>query len=76
MAAAQATQPASPTDDPPPLTLQEAAKRLNMSVATLKRRGADGTITILKLGPKTLRVSVAEVERALRSPQFQKYPVP
>ena len=64
------------SDDRPPLKLAEAATRLGMSISTLKRKWKRGEITILTLGPKTLRVLAAEVDRALSSPEFQRYQFP
>ncbi|MFF2056342.1 helix-turn-helix transcriptional regulator [Rhodococcus qingshengii] len=45
------------------VTLTEAAAYLNTSKATMSRRVADGTLTGHRLGPRTVRVDLDEVDR-------------
>ncbi len=39
------------------LTVSEVARRLHMSVATVRRRIASGELAAVKLGPRTIRIS-------------------
>jgi excisionase family DNA binding protein len=38
-------------------TLADVASALGCSVATVKRRVADGTIPVIRIGPRTMRVN-------------------
>ncbi|MCJ0893229.1 MULTISPECIES: AlpA family transcriptional regulator [unclassified Rhodococcus (in: high G+C Gram-positive bacteria)] len=45
------------------VTITDAAAYLNTSTATIARRLADGTLTRHRLGPRTVRVDLDEVDR-------------
>ncbi|WP_370180429.1 helix-turn-helix transcriptional regulator [Rhodococcus wratislaviensis] len=45
------------------VSLTEAGRYLNTSKATVWRRVADGTLTGHRLGPRTVRVDLNEVDR-------------
>jgi len=49
------------------ISLQEAAIELGVSVDTIRRRIADGSLPAVRTGPRLLRVSRADVE-ALSTP--------
>lgn len=48
--------------------LIEAASHFGLSVKTLRRRIADGTLVGYRVGPREIRVNLAEVETALLRP--------
>jgi len=53
--------------DPTPiqyLTLAEAAQLMSVSVKTLRRRIADGTIPAYRCGRRVIRIRVDDLERA------------
>jgi excisionase family DNA binding protein len=52
---------------PPTVTesLAAAARRLDCSTRTIRRRVADGSLTGYRFGPRLIRVSVAEVDALL-----------
>jgi len=54
----------SPTADPV-IPLRRAAVRCGVSPDTLRRRGSDGSLQILRLGPRLLGVRTSELERWL-----------
>lgn len=45
------------------LSVEHAAERIDVSKKTIFRRIADGSIGAIKLGPKTIRISVEELDR-------------
>ncbi|MBY6679933.1 excisionase family DNA-binding protein [Rhodococcus sp. BP-316] len=45
------------------VSITEAAAYLNTSTATVSRRLADGTLTRHRIGPRTVRVDLDEVDR-------------
>ena len=47
------------------LTLAEAADLMSVSVKTLRRRIADGTIPAYRCGQRVIRIRVADLEQAL-----------
>lgn len=47
------------------VALSNAAEQYDISVKTLRRRIADGTLTGYKLGPRLLRVDLDELESSL-----------
>jgi excisionase family DNA binding protein len=49
-----------------PLTLQQAAERLGVSVDTVRRRIADGQLRAAKHG-RVIRISESEIQRFLRA---------
>ena len=54
------------TDLPVYLSLVEAAEVMSMSVKTIRRRVADGTIPAYTCGRGTLRIRLDELEEAMR----------
>jgi excisionase family DNA binding protein len=44
----------------------DAAARLHVSVKTIRRRIAEGTLTAYRVGPKLIRLDPAEVDALLR----------
>ena len=46
------------------LTLAEAAELMSVSVKTLRRRIADGTIPAYRCGRRVIRIRVEDLERA------------
>ncbi|WP_312856201.1 helix-turn-helix domain-containing protein [Nocardioides pelophilus] len=47
------------------LTLAEAAELMSVSVKTLRRRIADGTLPAYRCGRRVIRVRVADLEQVL-----------
>lgn len=47
-------------------TLKKAAERLSISLRTLRRRIDLGLITVVRMGPRSPRVSEREIQRVLR----------
>jgi excisionase family DNA binding protein len=43
-----------------------AAKRYDVSERTIRRWGADGDITLYRIGPKLVRVDLDEIDRLIR----------
>lgn len=58
--------PAMSSTTPSRVPLREAAALSSVSVKTLRRRIADGTITGYRFGPRLLLVDLAELEAAMR----------
>lgn len=56
------------------LTLKEAAAQLQVSDDTVRRRIADGTLPAVRLGPRTLRISVAALEGYIRDQESRQVP--
>lgn len=54
------------TNNPSYVSLQDAAEHIGVSTRTLRRRVADGSLTAYRVGPKIIRVNLAEVEASLR----------
>lgn len=52
----------APARDPKLASLQEAAAYLSVNPRTIRRRIADGTLTGYRLGPRSIRVSWADLE--------------
>jgi len=50
----------------PSMTLAEVASRYNVSSKTIRRRIADGSLPAFRVGPRLIRVDVADVERLFR----------
>lgn len=50
------------------VSLETAAEQLNCSSKTIRRRIADGTLTGYRLGPRLLRVDIAELDCLLIRP--------
>ena len=48
------------------LSLEEAAEVMSLSVKTIRRRIADGTIPAYQCGRRAIRIRVDELEAALR----------
>ena len=48
------------------LTLAEAADLMSVSVKTLRRRIADGTIPAYRCGKKLIRLRIEDIERLMR----------
>lgn len=48
------------------IPMSTAAERLGCSTKTIRRRIADGSLTGYRVGPKNLRVDLAEVEALAR----------
>ena len=48
------------------LTLAEAARLTRQSVKTIRRRVSDGTLPAYRLGPRSIRVRLDELEAAAR----------
>lgn len=48
-------------------TIAEAADRLSCSAKTVRRYIADGRLTGYRVGPRMLRVDLAEVDQLLRA---------
>ena len=48
------------------LSLEEAAEVMSLSVKTIRRRIADGTIPAYQCGRRPIRISFDELEAALR----------
>ncbi|MDQ3663787.1 MAG: excisionase family DNA-binding protein [Actinomycetota bacterium] len=48
------------------VSLHTAAERYEVSVRTLRRRIADGTLTAWRVGPRLVRVDADELESVLR----------
>ena len=48
------------------LSLEQAAKVMSLSVKTIRRRIADGTIPAYQCGRRPIRVRLDELEAALR----------
>jgi excisionase family DNA binding protein len=57
---------ASRTDLPVYLSLAEAAEVMSMSVKTIRRRIAEGTIPAYSCGHGSLRIRLDELESAMR----------
>lgn len=49
------------------LTVKQASERLQVSTKTIFRRIKDGSITAIRLGPKTIRIEEAELQRYIDS---------
>ena len=47
-------------------SLHTGAEYSELSVKTLRRRVADGTLTAYRVGPRTLRIDLDELDAALR----------
>ena len=47
------------------MTIKQAAERLSVSTKTISRRIQDGSIPIIRLGYKTIRIADADLERYL-----------
>lgn len=47
------------------LTIEDAAERLGVNPKTIRRRIADGSLTGYRMGPRLIRVDVAEVDALL-----------
>ena len=61
------TAPASPRSALPVyLSLSEAAEVMSLSVKTVRRRIADGTIPAYRCGHGTLRIRLDELENAMQ----------
>ena len=48
------------------LSLEEAAQVLSLSVKTVRRRIADGTIPAYQCGSRSIRIRLEDLETALR----------
>lgn len=48
-------------------TVAETAERLKCSTKTVRRYIADGRLTAYRVGPKMLRVDLADVEKLMRA---------
>lgn len=48
-------------------TMEEAARLLGVSVKTIRRRIADGSITAYKYGPRLIRVDMRSLNNCRRS---------
>jgi excisionase family DNA binding protein len=48
------------------VSLDEAAESLGLSRRTLRRRISDGTLPAFRVGPRAVRVDVADLERLAR----------
>lgn len=48
------------------LTLEQAAQVMSLSVKTIRRRIADGTIPAYQCGRRSIRIRLDELEAALR----------
>lgn len=48
------------------LSLEEAAEVLSLSVKTIRRRIADGTIPAYQCGNRSIRIRLEDLETALR----------
>lgn len=48
------------------LSVAQSAARLGVSPWTIRRRIADGSLTAYRVGPKLIRVDVAELDALLR----------
>ena len=46
-------------------TLQETACALGISMPTVRRRVADGSIKVVRIGPRVIRVSASELARLM-----------
>jgi len=62
--AARPTKPSIPARTY--VTIAAAAEYTNLHTQTIRRRIADGTIPAYRIGPRMLRVDLAEVHAALR----------
>jgi excisionase family DNA binding protein len=62
-------------EEPTMLTLEEAAKKLTISVRSLRRLIAAGTIDVWKPSPGIVRVRQAEVLRVLNGPDAEPEPL-
>jgi excisionase family DNA binding protein len=51
----------------PLLTRPEVARRLGLSFSTIRRLGASGEITEIKLGKRAVRIDPASVEAFIRA---------
>lgn len=58
---------APPIPEPPEAieSIAQAAARQGLSTRTIRRRIADGSLTGYRVGPRLIRVSVAEVDALL-----------
>jgi excisionase family DNA binding protein len=54
------------------LTVAQAAEQIQVSTKTIFRRIEDGSIRAVKLGPKTVRISVDELDRYMQERIKQK----
>ena len=50
----------------PKVSIQETAVLLDCSPKTIRRRIADGSLTAYRVGPRLIRLDLAEVEKLLR----------
>ena len=57
---------ATKTSLPVYLSLEEAAEVMSLSVKTIRRRIADGTIPAYQCGRRSIRIRLDELEAALR----------
>lgn len=49
------------------LTVKQAAERLQVSTKTISRRIEDGSIPVIRLGNKTIRIDENELQRYIDS---------
>lgn len=47
------------------ISLVEAAERCDLSVKTLRRRIADGTLTAYRIGPRLIKVDADQLDQLL-----------
>jgi excisionase family DNA binding protein len=66
-----ASPPLSTIDERPPLTVEAAAKRLNVSVSTIHRMRQRKEIKFTRIGRKIWRVSQAEIDRLLTGNKYR-----
>ena len=55
------------------LSLEEAAEVMSLSVKTIRRRIADGTIPAYQCGRRPIRIRLDELEAALRRIPFARW---
>ncbi|MEV6660628.1 helix-turn-helix domain-containing protein [Nocardia fluminea] len=55
-----------PANDTPPLSLAEAATRTGVSVYTLRRWIRAGRLPAVRIGPRMIRVTVADLDALTR----------
>jgi excisionase family DNA binding protein len=55
-------------------TLADVASALGCSVATVKRRVADGTIPVIRIGPRTMRVNEATLANLVQPVSLSQTP--
>lgn len=58
--------PSATTSQPNLRPIADAAVRCGVSTKTIRRRIADGSLTAYRVGPRIIRIDMAEVERLLR----------